>query len=65
VRFLDAADKPSFLSLLDALARHQPLETVLPQLFSGRFSNISALEEKFRGYASKDFGSSLQQANNN
>ncbi|PYL97189.1 MAG: hypothetical protein DMF18_03295 [Verrucomicrobia bacterium] len=64
VRFLAAADKPSFLSLLDALARHQPLETVLPRLYSGRFANIAALEEKFREYASKDFGTSLQQASN-
>ena len=64
VRFLAATDKPSFLSLLDALARHQPLEAVLPRLYSGRFANIAALEEKFREYASKDFGTSLQQANN-
>jgi hypothetical protein len=64
VRFLAATDKPSFLSLLDALARHQPLETVLPRLYSGRFANIAALEEKFREYASKDFGTSLQQASN-
>ena len=64
VRFLAAADKPSFLSLLDALARHQPLETVLPRLYSGRFANIAVLEEKFREYASKDFGTSLQQASN-
>ena len=64
VRFLAATDKPSFLSLLDALARHQPLETVLPRLYSGRFSGVSGVEEKFREYASKDFGTSLQQANN-
>ncbi|HWY51119.1 MAG TPA: hypothetical protein VNW72_06515 [Chthoniobacterales bacterium] len=64
VRFLAATDKPSFLSLLDALARHQPLETVLPRLYSGKFVSIAALEEKFREYASKDFGTSLQQANN-
>jgi len=64
VRFLAATDKPSFLSLLDALARHQPLETVLPRLYSGKFASIAALEEKFREYASKDFGTSLQQANN-
>ena len=64
VRFLAATDKPSFLSLLDALARHQPLETVLPRLYSGKFVSIAALEEKFREYASKDFGTSLEQANN-
>ena len=64
VRFLAATDKPSFLSLLDALARHQPLETVLPRLYSGKFASVAALEEKFRDYASKDFGTSLQQASN-
>jgi hypothetical protein len=62
VRFLAATDKPSFLTLLDSLARHQPLETILPRLYSGRFTNIAALEENFREYASKDFGTSLQQA---
>jgi hypothetical protein len=64
VRFLAATDKPSFLSLLDALARHQPLETVLPRVYSGKFASVAALEERFREYASKDFGTSLQQANN-
>jgi len=62
VRFLAATDKPSFLALLDALARHQPLEMVLPRVYAGKFANLPALEEKFREYASKDFGTSLQQA---
>ncbi len=62
VRFLAATDKPSFLALLDALARHQPLETVLPRLYGGKFANITMLEERFRKYATKDFGTSLQQA---
>ena len=64
VRFLAETDKPSFLKLLDALARHQPFETALPQFYSGRFATVSALEEKFREYTSKDFGTSLQQASN-
>jgi hypothetical protein len=62
VRFLAATDKPSFLALLDTLARHQPLETVLPRLYGGKFGNITMLQEKFREYATKDFGTSLQQA---
>jgi hypothetical protein len=62
VRFLATTDKSSFLVLLDALARHQPLETVLPRLYAGRFASISMLEEKFREYATKDFGTSLQNA---
>jgi hypothetical protein len=61
VRFLASTDKPSFLKLLDALARHQPFETALPQFYAGKFPSVHALEEKFREYASKDFGTSLQQ----
>jgi hypothetical protein len=64
VRFFAATDKASFLALLDALARHQRLETVLPRLYLGKFANLTTLEEKFREYATKDFGSSLQQADN-
>jgi hypothetical protein len=64
VRFLAATDKPAFLKLLDALARHQPFETALSRFYSVNFSTLSSLEEKFREYASKDFGSSLQQASN-
>jgi Peptidase MA superfamily len=61
VRFLVATDKPAFLALLDALGRHQPLETALATFYAGKFANLSMLEEKFRGYASQDFGTSLQQ----
>ena len=64
VRFLAETDKPSFLKLLDALARHQPFETVLAEFYPTAFPTVSALEEKFRDYATKDFGSSLQQASN-
>ena len=64
VRFLAATDKPAFLALLDALARHQPFESALPRSYPGKFANTASLEEKFRDYASKDFGTSLQQACN-
>jgi len=60
VRFLAATDKRSFLSLLDALARHQPFETALKN-YPGTFASVAVLEQKFREYAAKDFGSSLQQ----
>jgi hypothetical protein len=62
VRFLAATDKPAFLSLLDSLARHQPFETAFPRSYAGNFSSLTILEEKFREYASKDFGTTLQQA---
>ncbi len=64
VRFLAATDKPAFLALLDTLARHQPFESALPRSYPGKFANTASLEEKFRDYASKDFGTSLQQASN-
>lgn len=64
VRFLAETDKPSFLKLLDALARHQPFEVALPEFYPATFPTVAALEEKFRDYATKDFGSTLQQARN-
>jgi len=64
VRFLATTDKPAFLNLLDALARHQPFETALTRFYSTNFTSSSALNEQFRAYATKDFGSSLQQARN-
>ena len=64
VRFLAQTDKSGFLKLLDALARHQPFESALARFYSANFANVPALEEKFREYAYKDFGTTLQQANN-
>jgi len=64
VRFLASTDKSSFLTLLDALGRHQPFETAVLRIYGGSFASLSALEEKFREYASKDFGTTLQQADN-
>jgi len=65
VRFLAATDKPSFLLLLDALARHQPFETALFQTYATKFLTVVALEEKFREYATNELGSPEQQAKNN
>src|SRR5207237_9952503 len=64
VRFLDATDKASFLSLLDALARHQPLETVLPRHYSGKFPSVARLAEKFLEHAANDLGTLFEQTNN-
>jgi hypothetical protein len=60
VRFLVSTDKPSFLALLDALARHQPFDSALVRIYARKFVSASALEEKFRDYAAKDSGTSLQ-----
>ena len=62
VRFLAFTDKGSFLTFLDAVGRHQPFESALLQSFGTRFLTTAALEEKFREYATKEFGTSLQQA---
>jgi hypothetical protein len=59
VRFLIATDKPSFLALLHALGRHQPFEAALPRCYPTRFPSVSVLEENFREYAAKDFGTTL------
>src|SRR5256886_2107568 len=64
VRFLAETNKVSFLNLLDALARHQLFEASLFRFYPANFASISDLDAKFRAYASKDFGTSLQQASN-
>ena len=61
VRFLASIDKAAFLALLDALARHQPFEVAFGRAYAGKFISIIALEEKFREYAAKDFGTTVQQ----
>ena len=62
VRFLASTDKSNFLALLDALGRHQPFENALLRIYARQFTSMAALEEKFREYAEKDLGSTLQQA---
>lgn len=62
VRFLVATDSASFLNLLDELGRHQPFETALFQTYGAKFLTMAALEEKFREYASNEFGTALQPA---
>jgi len=59
VRFL-SSDKPSFLALLDALARLQPFESALLRIYGGKFATAAAFEEKFRESATKESGTSLQ-----
>jgi hypothetical protein len=52
VRFLATADKTAFLSFLDAVGRHESFESAFARTYSSKFSNVEALEEKFRAYAS-------------
>jgi len=62
VRFLVATDKPTFLTLLDALGKHQPFDKAFLRIYAGRFASPSVFEERFREYASKD--ASPQDADN-
>jgi hypothetical protein len=62
VRFLAGTDKASFLTFLDAVGRHQPFESALFQSFGTKFLTVTALEEKFREYATQESGTSVQQA---
>ncbi len=55
VRFLVATDKARFLALLDALARHQPFETAVLRIYSGKFASLASIEQRFREYAAGDF----------
>ncbi|HEY2124887.1 MAG TPA: hypothetical protein VGG94_05440 [Chthoniobacterales bacterium] len=64
VRFLAADDKATFLTLLDSLARHQPFNAAFPRVYAARFASVAAMEQPFREYAAKDFGTTLQQVDN-
>jgi hypothetical protein len=61
VRFLAQTNKAAFLAFLDAVARQESLEIALSRHYAGSFGNSAELEEKFRVYATKDFGTTLQQ----
>ena len=60
VRFLIAADRQEFLELLDLSARGTAFATALSRTSGATFPSVAVLEEKFRVYAMKDAGSSLQ-----
>jgi hypothetical protein len=64
VRFLASSDKPTFLALLDALARHQSFETAFARIYVGKFASLAIMEQQFREYAGKDLGTTLQQVDN-
>jgi hypothetical protein len=64
VRFLASTDKRAFLTLLDALARHQPFESAFARAYAGKFVSPTVMEQQFREYAAKDFGTTLQQVDN-
>ena len=54
VRFLITADRQMFLALLQAMASGETFEAALSRNGGATFPTITALEEKFRAYATKD-----------
>jgi hypothetical protein len=64
VRFLASTDKPTFLTFVDALARHQPFDAAFARIYAGKFVDKADMEQKFRESATADLDISLQQAGN-
>ena len=60
VRFLAHADHARFLTLLDVMAAKENFDRALTRVYAGIFSSRADFEEKFRDYASKDYGTTLQ-----
>ncbi len=60
VRFLDHADQARFLALLQVVAEGETFGHALLRIYAGTFASRSDFEGKFRDYASKDYGTDLQ-----
>ena len=59
VRFLVATNKANFLAMLDDLAKGERFDTALSRNYGARFLDVTALEQEFFSYASKDAGTSF------
>lgn len=60
IRFLVAADKASFIEFFELMSKGARFEGALERAYGTRWRSAHALEEEFREYASKDFGTTLQ-----
>ena len=60
VRFLVVAGRPQFLQLLELSVTGVPFDTALSRAYGATFPTLADLEEKFKAYAVKDGGTSLQ-----
>ena len=60
VRFLSAANKQGFGTFFTALSQGDRFDTALSKGFSGKFSNIEALEREFKPYAIKESSTAIQ-----
>jgi hypothetical protein len=60
VRFLAQTDHARFLTLLSVMASKGTFDRALLQVYAGIFASRAGFEEKFHEYASKDYGTTLQ-----
>lgn len=60
VRFFVANNRRKFLALLEAMGKGEAFDTALLHTYGARFTSVDALEQEFKAYAAKDFGSSMQ-----
>jgi hypothetical protein len=60
VRFLAHVDHARFLTLLDVMAAKETFDKALLRVYAGIFASRADFEGKFREYASKDYGTTLQ-----
>src|SRR5690606_9355612 len=54
VRFLSGINSDSFRQLLDSMSRGNRFDAALQSAYGSRFTGVTALEQEFRTYASKD-----------
>ncbi len=60
VRFLMHTDKARFIAFLQVMASGETFERALLGVYAGTFATEGEFETKFRDYASKDYGTTLQ-----
>jgi hypothetical protein len=60
VRFLVAADRTSFLNLIEVLAKGASFEQAISQCFGAQFPDLKSLESSFRTYAAKESVSTVE-----
>ena len=60
VRFLSATDPQGFAKFFEALSVGNQFESALSKGFAGRFRSLEALEQEFKSYATKEYGTALQ-----
>jgi hypothetical protein len=60
VRFLAHVDHARFLTLLEVMAAKETFDNALLRVYAGIFASRADFEGEFREYASKDYGTTLQ-----